>query len=85
MFTLYGVHFREIPPYCHHYKTMKTYYLGCKKPSGNIGSKKVIMTNKVIRQVSKCANCVAKKSRFLMQKSNKRTGWDKINHKLFIY
>ena len=43
------------------------------------------MTNKVIRQVSKYANCVAKKSRFLMQKSNKRTGWDKINHKLFIY
>ena len=64
---------------------MKTYCLSCRKPCDNIRSKKVIMTNKVIRQVSKCANCVAEKSRFLIQKSNKRTGWDKINHKLFIY
>ena len=30
----------------------------------NIGSKKVIMANKVIRQVSKSANCVAEKLRF---------------------
>ena len=30
------------------------------------------MTNKVIRQESKSANCVAKNSRFLKQKSNKK-------------
>ena len=30
------------------------------------------MPNKVIRQVSKCANCVAEKSRILKLKSNKK-------------
>ena len=63
----------------------QTYCLSCTKHTDNIGSKKVIMTNKVVRQSSKCANCVANKSRFLKQKSNKKTGWDKINPKLFIY
>ena len=29
------------------------------------------MTNKVIRQASKYVNCVAEKSKFLIQKSNK--------------
>ena len=43
------------------------------------------MTNKVIRQASKCANCVPKSSRFLKRKSNQKTGWDKINPKFFIY
>ena len=47
------------------------------------------MTNKVIREASKCANCVAEKSRFLEEKPNKKInkkpGWDKINPKLFIY
>ena len=41
------------------------------KHADNISSKKVIMTNKVVRQLSKCANCVAEKSRFLKQKSKK--------------
>ena len=49
---------------------MQPYCLSCKKHIDNIGSKKVVMTNKVIRQTSRCANCVAKKSRFLKQKSN---------------
>ena len=40
---------------------MKTYCLSCKKHTDNIGSNKVIMTIKVIRQASKCANCVAEK------------------------
>ena len=31
------------------------------------------MTNNVIREASKCVNCVAEKSRFLKQKSNKKT------------
>ena len=49
---------------------MQPYCLSCKKHIDNTGSKKVVMTNKVIRQTSKHANCVAKKSRFLKQKSN---------------
>ena len=64
---------------------MKTYCLSCKKHTDNTGLKKVIMTNKVIRQASKCTNCVAEKSRFLKQKSNKKTDWEKINLKIFIY
>ena len=51
---------------------MKTFCLSCRKHADNIGSKKVIMTNKVIREKSKCANFVDKKSRFLKQKSNEK-------------
>ena len=40
---------------------MQTYCLGCRKHTNNIGSIKVIMTNKVVRQASRCANCVAEK------------------------
>ena len=36
-----------------------------------MGPKKVIMTSKVIRKASKCANFVAEISRFLKQKPNK--------------
>ena len=43
------------------------------------------MANEVVRQASKCANCVAQKSRFLKLKHNKKTGWNKINPKLLIY
>ena len=71
--------------YCHHYKTMQTYCLSCRKHTDNIGSKKVIMTNKVRREKSICPNCVADKSRFLKQRFNKKTGLDKINPKFFIY
>ena len=35
---------------------------------------KVTMTNKVIRAKSKCATCMDKKSRFLKQKHNKKSG-----------
>ena len=51
---------------------MQSYCLSCKKPTDSIGLKKLIMTNKVVRQSSKCVNCVAKKSRFFKQKSNKK-------------
>ena len=44
---------------------MKNYCLSCRKDTDNIGLEKVIMTNKVIRQVSECVNYVAEKSRFL--------------------
>ena len=43
------------------------------------------MTNKVIRQVSKCANCIAEKSMFLTKRDNKKSGLDKSNPTLFIY
>ena len=52
---------------------MKTYCLSCKKYTDNIGSRNMIMTNKVIRHASKCVNCVAEKSRFLKQKPNRKT------------
>ena len=52
---------------------MKIYCLSCKKYTDNIGSRNMIMTNKVIRQASKCVNCVAEKSRFLKQKPNRKT------------
>ena len=43
------------------------------------------MTNKMIRQASKWANYAANKSRFLKQKPNKRSVWDNIDPKFFIY
>lgn len=46
----------------------KTYCLSCEKHADNIGSKKVIMTNNMVRKKSKCANFVAEKLRLLKQK-----------------
>ena len=60
-------------------------YLRFKKHTGYMGPKKVIITNRAIRPASTCDNCVAKKSRFLKQKPNKKTAWDKIDPKFFIY
>ena len=50
-----------------------------------MGPKKVMITNRVIRQASTYGNCVAKKLRLLKQKPNKKTAWDKIDPKFFIY
>ena len=66
-------------------ENMQTYFLMCKKHTNNIGSKKVINTNKVVRQKPRCANCMSNKSRFLKQKHNKKSDWNNINTKLFIY
>ena len=49
---------------------MKNYCLGCKKHTDDMGSKKVIITNKIIRYASECSYCAAENSRFLKQKSN---------------
>ena len=75
--------------HCHHYKTIQTYFLSCKNHADNIGSKKVTMTKKIIREASRCANCIADESR-LIKKINsliksliKKSGWDKINPKFF--
>ena len=51
---------------------MQIYCLGCKRQTDDMGSKKVIMTKKVLTKTSKCASSVADKSRFLKQKSNKK-------------
>ena len=62
---------------------MQTYCLSCKKHTNNVGAKKVTMTNKVVRV--KCANCMSEKSRLLKQKSNKKSSWNNVNPKLFVY
>ena len=54
---------------------LKTYCLACRKHTNNIWFKKIIMTNKVVRDKSKCADCFSDKSRFLKQKHNKKGGW----------
>ena len=51
---------------------MKSYCLSCRKYAVHFSPKKVTMTNKVVRAKSKCANCMANKSRFLKQKHNKK-------------
>ena len=64
---------------------MKTYCLSFKKHPNNIGSKRVTMRNKVIRDKSRCANCMSDKSRFVKQRHNKKSSWNSTNPKLFIY
>ena len=40
---------------------MQIYCLSCRKHTDYVGPKRVIMTNKVNREKSGCANCVAEK------------------------
>ena len=49
---------------------MKSYCLKC-----NNNTKNLTMKNKVIRAKSKCATCMANKSRFSKLKHNKKSGW----------
>ena len=37
------------------------------------------MMNKVIRDKSRCGNCMSDKSRFLKQRFNKKSSWNNIN------
>ena len=46
---------------------LKTYCLACREHTGNIGSRKVTVTNKVIRDKSRCSQCLSDKSRFMKQ------------------
>ena len=64
---------------------MQTYCLSCKKRANNVGAKKVTMTNKIVRVKSRYANCMSDKSRFLKQKYNKKSSWNNVNPKLFVY
>ena len=51
---------------------LRTYCLACREHTDNISSKKITMTNKVIRDKSMCAQYFSDKSRFMKQKSNKK-------------
>ena len=64
---------------------MQAYCLNCGRHTSNIGSKRVMMMNKVIRDKSRCACCMSDKSRFLKQMFNEKSSGNNINPKLFIY
>ena len=49
-----------------------TYCLSCKKHTHNVASRNVTMTNKALRQKSKCSVCLSDKSRFLKQNHSKK-------------
>ena len=51
---------------------LRTYCLACRKHTNNIASRKVTMTNKVIRDKSRYDECLSDKSRFIKQKHNKK-------------
>ena len=53
---------------------MRTYCLACRKRTDNVDSWNATMTNKVIRNKSKCGVCLSDKSRFMKQKHNKKSG-----------
>lgn len=48
--------------------------LGCKKHNKNMASRRLTMTNKVLRQKSKCSVCLSDQSRFLKQRHSKKCG-----------
>ena len=51
---------------------LSTYCLFRKKHTNNIASRKVTMANKIIRDKSRCSECLSDKSRFMKQKHNKK-------------
>ena len=53
---------------------MRSYCLACRKHTNNIASRKVTMTNKVIRDRSRCGECLSDKSTFMKQKHNLKIG-----------
>ena len=50
---------------------MRTYCLACREHTDNVGSKKITVKNKVIREKSRCAECFSGKSKFMKQKQKK--------------
>ena len=51
---------------------LRTHCLVCRKHTNNIASRKLTMTNKVIRDKSRCSEYLSDKSRFMKQKHNKK-------------
>ena len=47
---------------------LRTYCIACEKHTNNIASRKVTLTNKVIRDKSRCSECLSDKSNFMKQK-----------------
>ena len=47
---------------------LRTSCLACRKHTNNIASRKVTMTNKVMRDKSRFSECSSDKSRFMKQK-----------------
>ena len=54
------------------FKRYCLYYKDEIEDTNNIASRKVTMTNKVVRDKSRCGECLYDQSRFLKQKSNKK-------------
>ena len=52
----------------------RTYCLAWRKHTSNIASRKVTVANKVVRDKSRCGECLSDTSRFLKEKPNKKTG-----------
>ena len=53
---------------------MRFYCLACRKHTNNVGSWSITMTNKMIRNKSKCGFCLPNKSRFMKQHHNEKSG-----------
>ena len=53
---------------------MRTCYLACRKHTNYVGSWNTTMTNKVIRNISKCGICLSDKARFMKQNHSKESG-----------
>ena len=50
---------------------LRTYCLTCRKHTNNIASRKVTMINNVVRDKSRCSECLSNKSKFLKEKHKK--------------
>ena len=61
---------------------LRTYCLACRKHTNNITSRKVTMTNEVVRDKSRCGECLSDKSRFLNQKPNKKSKGSGIKNEI---
>ena len=57
---------------------LRTYCLASRKHTNNIASRKVAMTKKVIRDKSRCGECLSDKSLFMKQNHNKKVVSDII-------
>ena len=47
---------------------LRTYCVTCRKHTNKVASRKVTMTDKVIKDKSRCGECLSDKSRFMKQK-----------------
>ena len=65
-------------------KIRTTYCLGCKDYTHNFKPQEVKMTNKVLREKSNCVVCWSSKSRFLKQKHNINSSFQKLQN-MHIY